>query len=628
MKKLILLLLSLFSLNLYATHIVGGEMNYEYIGNDQYIIRLTVYRDCSPGITTGYDDPANVGIFDGNGVLLQSITLPFLGSTPLVPNFNVPCGTAPTNVCVETTTYIDTLTLPPTASGYILRYQRCCRNNSIINIVGPGDTGATYDGVIPPLALAANSNPVITNPPPVYACANLPLSLDFSATDKEGDVLVYSLCVPYDGASSLSPQPTPPTFSTPLPVVWGGGYSLANIMNSTPPLTINSQTGLITGTPQALGQYVFSVCVEEYRNGVLISTTKRDMQLNVVDCQITVISAFTTPTGTCGNDVSFSNGSAGATSYHWDFGVPSLTNDTSNLFEPTYTFPGPGTYTITLIAQDPNGAACNDTLEVDITVNPPYTINAGPDASFCSGLGAVIGPQGSLPGVTFSWSPGSALSSTTAQNPQASPSQTTTYVVTATNAQGCIDTDSVTVFVGQFPASVVDTSLTADCDGWTLTLSTPTLDTTSYNVIWVFTLDSITHTGPLVVQGFEFGDTTSVTVYLIDPNGGCSDTLVINDLLPATGTFFTLPVPNVFTPNGDAFNECFKPNILPGFEECYTMTIWNRWGRKVFETDADNTCWNGKIQSDGSEASDGIYYYILDFKGAKYNGYVMLATGK
>jgi hypothetical protein len=58
------------------------------------------------------------------------------------------------------------------------------------------------------------------------------------------------------------------------------------------------------------------------------------------------------------------------------------------------------------------------------------------------------------------------------------------------------------------------------------------------------------------------------------------------------------------------------------------MTIWNRWGRKVFETDADNTCWNGKIQSDGSAASDGIYYYILDFKGTQYNGYVMLATGK
>ncbi|UPT65320.1 MAG: gliding motility-associated C-terminal domain-containing protein [Sphingobacteriales bacterium JAD_PAG50586_3] len=626
MKKLILLLFSLFSLNLFATHIVGGEMNYEYIGNDQYIIRLTVYRDCS--VTTAYDNPANVGIFDVNNNLIQEITLPFLGSSELVPNFNVPCGVAPTNVCVETTTYIDTLTLPPIAGGYRISYQRCCRNNSIINIQDPGDTGATYSAFIPGIANAANSNPVITNPPPVYACASLPLSLNFSATDKEGDSLVYNLCIPNDGASSLSPQPTPGSFTTANPVVWETGYSLGNIMNSTPPLAINSQTGVITGTPNALGQYVFSVCVDEYRNGVYIGTTTRDMQLNVVDCQITVISAFTTPTGTCGNDVSFTNSSSGATSYFWDFGVSGTNADTSNIAEPTFTFPGAGTYTVTLIAQDPNGAACNDTLEVDVTVNPPYVINAGPDVSFCSGLGAVIGPQGSLPGVTFSWSPGTSLSSTTAQNPQASPSQTSTYIVTATNAEGCIATDSVTVFVGQFPTSVVDTSLSADCDGWLLTLSTPTLDTSSYSVTWVFTLDSTVANGPTVVRNFNFGDTTSVTVYLVDPSGGCSDTLVLNDLLPPTGTFFTLPVPNIFTPNGDAFNECFKPNILPGFEECYTMVIYNRWGIKVFETDADNTCWNGKIKSDGANASDGVYYYIMDFKGTKYNGYVMLATGK
>jgi gliding motility-associated-like protein len=604
-------------------------MNYEYIGNDQYIIRLTVYRDCSPNVTTGYDNPAFVGIFQAsNGAFLQEIDMTFTGSTQLVPNFNVPCGTAPTNVCVETTTYIDTLTLPPIAGGYVISYQRCCRNASIINIQDPSNTGATYVAKIPDISLAANSNPVITNPPPVYACANLPLNLDFSATDKEGDSLVYSICAPFDGADPLAPQPTPDQFTLTNFVIWGNGYSLSNVMGGSPAITINPQTGLITGTPITIGQFVFAVCVDEYRNGVLISTTKRDMQLNVVDCQITVISAFTTPQGTCGNDVNFANSSAGATSYSWDFGVPNLTNDTSNVFEPTYTYPGPGTYTVTLIAQDPNGAACNDTLQVTITVQTPYVVDAGPDASFCSGLGATIGPIGNLPNTTFSWSPATNLSSTTAQNPQASPSQTTTYVVTATNAQGCTDTDSVTVFIGQFPPSVVDTALTADCNGWHLTLSTPTIDTSSYNVTWTFTLDTAVFNGPQVTRDFNFGDTTSVIVYLIDPNGGCSDTLVLNDLLPPTGQFFTLPIPNIFTPNGDGLNECFKPNILPGFETCYNMVIFNRWGRKVFETDADNTCWNGKIKSDGGDAADGIYYYILDFNGTKYHGTVMLATGK
>jgi gliding motility-associated-like protein len=627
MRTLLLLLFTtLFSLTLSATHIVGGEMNYEYIGNNQYIVRLTVYRDCS--VTTGFDDPANVGVFNSAGVLLFDLDFQFTGATELVPDFNVPCGTPPTNVCVEVTTYIDTLTLPPIPGGYRISYQRCCRNNTIINIQDPGDTGATFSGVIPDLLVADDSNPVITNPPPVYACANLPLVLDFSATDKEGDSLVYTLCIPIDGASTLEPAPQPGSFTNPSPILWETGYSLSNILNSNPALAINPQTGLVTATPTTLGQFVFSVCVLEYRDGVLIGQTSRDMQLNVVDCQITVISAFALPQGTCGNLVNFQNNSSGATSYFWDFGVNSLADDTSNQANPSYTYPGPGTYTVTLIAQDPNGSSCNDTLDVDITINPPFAINGGPDASFCTGTGAIIGPQGSFPNVTFSWSPGTDLSATNVQNPQASPNATSIYIVTATNDEGCVDTDSVTVFVGQFPTSVIDTSLTADCNGWTLTLNAPTLDTANYNITWVFTLDSTVATGPLVVRNFDFGDTTSVVVYLIDPNGGCSDTLTLNQLLPPTGQFFTEPVPNVFTPNGDGLNDCFKPDILQGFENCYTMVIYNRWGKKVFETDDANTCWNGNIKSDGADVSEGVYYYILDFKGKKYNGHVMVLTGK
>ena len=58
----VILMLFVFPKINYATHIVGGEMNYRCLGNNQYEIQLTVFRDCDTGIPD-FDDPASIGIF-------------------------------------------------------------------------------------------------------------------------------------------------------------------------------------------------------------------------------------------------------------------------------------------------------------------------------------------------------------------------------------------------------------------------------------------------------------------------------------------------------------------------------------------------------------------------------------
>ena len=60
-------------------------------------------------------------------------------------------------------------------------------------------------------------------------------------------------------------------------------------MGGNPAVTINSITGLITGEPTDVGQFVVGVCVHEYRNGILLSTVQRDLQFNVAICQGTVV---------------------------------------------------------------------------------------------------------------------------------------------------------------------------------------------------------------------------------------------------------------------------------------------------------------------------------------------------
>ena len=351
--------------SLWATHIVGGEMNYKDLGNDRYEISLKVYRDCFLGVPP-FDDPAKINIFDGgDGTYLGSIfvSLPPFDTIPVI--LNDPCLVAPPDVCVERVEYKTTLTLNPSENGYILSYERCCRNNTILNLVTPGDVGGTYYCKIPGTntGIASNGNPIFKNFPPVSICANRPILFDHSAIDPDGDSLVYKLCIPFEGGSVFDPtadDPTSPPFNE---VQFSFPYSLSNILGGTP-LTINPNTGILTGIPNTEGQFVVGVCVEEYRNGVLIGETKRDFQFNVANCNPVVEAKFTAPDPECRTStVQFINSSIGGITYEWSFGDGSAINTTIN---PSHTFPDTGSYQVTLIVN--KGLPCADTLTKTVRV--------------------------------------------------------------------------------------------------------------------------------------------------------------------------------------------------------------------------------------------------------------------
>ena len=73
-----------------------------------------------------------------------------------------------------------------------------------------------------------------------------------------------------------------------------------------------------------------------------------------------------------GMTVQFENNSYGGSSYAWDFGVAEQSNDVSAIFEPTYTYPGPGDYVATLIVNP--GLTCTDTAYMSVTVGNPFSV--------------------------------------------------------------------------------------------------------------------------------------------------------------------------------------------------------------------------------------------------------------
>ncbi len=354
----ILCIASIFCNKVRATHIVGGDITYVCLGNDNYKVTVTIRRDCELGDPEAeFDDPAAIGIYSGNGALLQQfgqlgmLLIPFNASDTLNNVLSADCGFLGSPVCVHETIYKGIIQLPYRPDGYILTYQRCCRNSSLNNIEDPLDTGGTYYIHLTGDAInSCNSSPKFNEWGDINICANQDLVFDHSATDADGDMLVYRLCTPSLGASADKPLPQPPSPPPFDEVTWSVGYGIDNMMGGGDPLLIDPVTGVLSANPNIVGQYLIGVCVDEYRDGVLLSTVRRDFEYNVRVCVAAPDVSFLTDDATCdGLDVALENTSTEVDEYFWYYITESL--DTvlfSQEENPQLTLPEEGEYQILL----------------------------------------------------------------------------------------------------------------------------------------------------------------------------------------------------------------------------------------------------------------------------------------
>lgn len=150
----------------------------------------------------------------------------------------------------------------------------------------------------------------------------------------------------------------------------------------------------------------------------------------------------------------------GGTSYTWS---PSTGLSCTNCANPTANPTTTTVYTVTGI----DGNSCSNTDQVTVTVNPLPNVGAGNDASICLNDSTQLQATGAS---SYSWAPSTGLSCTNCANPKASPATTTTYVVTGTDANGCVNTDTIVVTVLPLP-TVVAGNDTAICVGSSAQLS-------------------------------------------------------------------------------------------------------------------------------------------------------------
>jgi hypothetical protein len=493
LKHLLLSTLLLLSSTMaFAAHIVGGGITYECLGpasgGIRYRFTMKIYRDCFGG-GAGFDNPANIAIYTGsyeNNDYFDDYQISIDDVFPLTIN-EPDCIDNLPNLCLQEGIYVWEDILPVSNQSYFVVYQRCCRTNAIANISTPGDIGATYYIEITPLAQQlCNNSPVFNNFPPIVICNNYPLEVDYSATDAEGDVLVYSFCAPFAGGGNIlggpgvggcfgvvpNPPCAPPFLEVPFILP---NYSASQPMGGNPVVGINPLTGIISGTPQLNGQFVVGVCVEEYRNGQLLSITRRDFQFNVTDCdpQATALVEYDELLGPSRYAIRKCDGTtnliienqsipiANIQNFEWifDLGGGNVIQNSTN-FDLPINFPGLGVYNGILVLNE--GLDCGDTAFIKVELYAPLSLDLGPDYKICQDTNILLNAG---PGFTsYQWQNGST-SQTLSINGIG------VYYVEAIDPCGNVLRDTVTVSGGTAPP--INLSNTSICPGGSANFNAP-----------------------------------------------------------------------------------------------------------------------------------------------------------
>ena len=463
MKRRIFIIFFLIqSFTTYAKHITGGEMIYDLISSTPttrtFRITLILFRDVNCFNCADMPPVVRIGIYNNDnnnpyGGLGTSATIDVdLDRIVTLPLINVPlCISNQPSLNYTAGYYPFTVTLNNNNNGYTAAYQTCCRIENINNIDnGTNGAGATYCTTIP----GSNNNSLLSldNSPRFttgisIVCQNNSFILDFSATDPDGDQLVYTLCNAYNGgaaqnAANITPS-TPPYGSVLYVNGFTGLYPLGQLAS------INSQTGIISGIAPASGKYVVSVCVNSYRNGVYIATHRKDFIITVADCDFASAELLPDYITCDGFNFSFSNRNLSPLnqSFYWDFGDPgSGINNTSTSPTPTHTFSAAGVYTVKFVVN--RGTACADSTYTSVRVFPGFFPAFNQNTPICKGNPVQFSDATTANyGTVNQWHwdfgiSGSNNDTSNIRNPQFTYATPGTYTVSLIvgSDRGCIDT--------------------------------------------------------------------------------------------------------------------------------------------------------------------------------------------
>ncbi len=522
-----------YGLSALAEHFIGADMTYTCLGNNQYLVTTTVYRDCG-GTGPPLEDSYDINVYNlVTGNFVENFAITHDGITTIEGVTDDPCVELPSSLCLEKAVYTGVIQLNPSLDGYFMNFNDCCFTSNVNNIPSGSLSVST---IIPPVtSLPCTDSPVFNEEPPLALCLFEDLSLDLGATwaDYPSATLIYSFYTPENNGDG------PPPY---VGVTWLAGFSATNAIPTNSDLAINQFTGEITGTPTQLGFYLMGVEVFAIEDGDTIAEINRVFRYTVADCNVNRSLAELAEEPVCGDlIVEFANGSFGADDYEWNFDDIDSPDNISSEESPTHTFSDFGTYNVRLITSAGGSIECADTsfLEViledgadsEISVNNDYQCLAANSFDFQSNT--------SKPGATYLWEfgPNANNPTSTQDHPTGITfNQVGVYTVTLhTYYLECEATTTINVEVFEGILS----EFTGPTEGCIPFVSTFEATVLNPNYTYEWTINGETLLGPSINYTFVTEGVYDIELYVLDENG-CESTVTELDFItvdaePKTG---------------------------------------------------------------------------------------------
>lgn len=538
MKKFFLYgLLICLTLPVSAKHIIGGEMIYQYLGKgtapntSKYRIILKLFRDQnSPSDAAAMPFNVYIGIFDNGTNQQYPMADGYFDVSKSVEqavkvNPFPPCIRNAPSLNYNVGRYVLEVELPDNDSGYTAAYQTCCRVSTIENILNSNGTGAgaTYSCIIPPMP---DSSPEFSTSIDAI-CGEKPFSLDFSATDADGDSLVYAFSPAFNGGRFRNAQnanPSPPAYGS---VSYTSSYSFAFPLG--PDASINRNTGIISGRAPQVGRYVICVSVFSYRNGQLVSEHRKDFIINVTNCDFAGARLNPRPVYCDSFTVSFSNDDYSPLNetFYWVFDTSLANPPTSTLEKPQYTYPDTGTYVFQLVVN--RGQQCSDSTYQTLKLYPGFTPDFSVNGKCINSPIFFTDASATSYGAINSWEwdfgdPSTNADSSIGRTPRYNYAQEGNYPVTLriTSTKGCDKTFTDTIsIVKQPPLELTNDTLICFVDTLQLGAIGSGLITWSPN----YNINNVNSHNPLVSP-----DVPTTYYARLDESRGCTaiDSVVVD----------------------------------------------------------------------------------------------------
>lgn len=378
-------------------------------------------------------------------------------------------------------------------------------------------------------------------------------------------------------------------------------FTFTYSVNGGAPQTIVSASGQInmsvsTSIP---GDFIYElISVQESSASMCSNAIGSDVLVRVLDL----------PNVFAGNDFPICDGESatlngqGASTYIWDnyvvngvAFVPSTTLD--------YTVEG----------TDINGCKNTDVIRVTVVPIPQVDFSAT-EVAGCSPLITTLTNQstGNLNNCQWSLSNGDQYTGCGTVDMELREPGCYDVTLTVSTPEGCTNSGTKPAFLCVYPNPIADFNVTpTDLETSNTFANFFNNSYGAVNYFWDFSDGSFGSTAENPTHVFPDEESAYYEVYLVAVSSdGCRDT---TSRTVHVGEDLIYYVPNAFSPDGDEFNNVFKPVLTSGFDvNSYHLWIYNRWGELIFESLNYEEGWDGTYHNE--RLLDGTYIWKIKVK--------------